>query len=159
MKNSYDHAMLQVPLVLGIPVIDQQHANLLRITNNLHSVCLNSAKIEKFRLIRAIREAIDYIRQHFNTEEKLMQLSNYPGFLEHKKMHSDFIWEILSHFGQFEDDQKDTPQKFAQYFSDWVNLHIVDSDKEFAEFFLNVKQPSKLRMVLSGEPQLAYKIA
>ena len=151
--------MSQVPLVLGIPVIDQQHANLLRITNNLYSACLNTSKIENFRLIRAIREAIDYVRQHFSTEEKLMQLSNFPGFLDHKKEHGDFIWEILSNFNQFEDDEKYTLQNFAQYFSDWVKLHIGDSDKEFADFFLNMKQLGKLRMVLSGEPQLAGRTA
>ena len=154
MKKSYDHAMSQVPLVLGIPVIDQQHANLLRITNNLHSACLNSSKIENFRLIRAIREAIDYVRQHFSTEEKLMLLSNYPGFLDHKKKHGDFIWEILSHSRQFQEDQKYSPQKFAQYFNDWVMLHIGESDKEFADFFLNMKQFGKLRTVLLWEPPL-----
>ena len=151
MKDSYDSSIIKEPLYLGIPIIDQQHANLVRITNNLYLSCLTNSTFANLRFIQAVRETVAFIQQHFSTEEKLMLLSGFPNYDDHKKDHGDFVWEIISRSKQFQDGQKCVPQKFVQFLSEWVKIHIGGADKEFADFFLNMKQHNKFRMVLTEE--------
>ena len=156
MTEKQEYAALDGQLVFGIPIIDTQHANLIRIANNLRLACLVAGtETANPRFLRAVREAVDYIRNHFNTEEKLMVLLDFPDYHTHKKEHDDFIWEILSHAKQFQEEQGLVPEKFAYSLSDWINSHIGSSDKTFADFFLAMKHHGKLRLILSGIPKLS----
>jgi len=159
MRNTFDYIALKESLALGIPVIDNQHAHLVRIANKLNFVCHNGSKTSNSRLLQSVHEAVDFVRQHFNTEEKLMLLSAFPGYVDHKKEHKDFIEEVLSCSEQFQDGQNLTPQKFARFFSEWVKSHIGVSDKEFAGFFIDVSQRGKLKLMLADELQLSIKSA
>jgi hemerythrin len=158
MKNSFDYPELVEPLLLGIPVIDNQHANLARITKNLYFACLNNSEADH-RIMYAVRETIDYMRQHFITEERLMVISNFPDYLAHKKEHRDFIWKLLSFSKQFNDGQNFIPSQFVRFLNDWMKVHIDDSDKAFADFFLNMKQLGKIRIILAGRVPVSAQTA
>ena len=146
-------------LVLGIPIIDRQHANLIRITNNLNFACQKGLESANLRFINAVHEAVDYVKYHFSTEEKLMVLLEYPEHEKHKMEHGDFIWEILSCAKQFEEGQDLVPEKFAAFLSKWVYSHIASSDKMFADYFMGMNHHSKLRLILCGRPQLSANYA
>ena len=159
MEDNYDYLILRESLVLGIPVIDKQHANLVRIANNLQFACQNNTKSTTHRFMQAVREAIDFVRQHFHTEEKLMLLSSYPDYREHKREHGDFIWEILNNSKEFQDGQNFLPQKFVRFLNEWIKYHIGVSDKAFADFFITVNKTGKLRMVLADKPEVSTQSA
>ena len=150
MTGNYNYVIMEEPMILGIPVIDKQHANLTRIINNLYLACNNNPEITNHRFIHAVSKTIDFIRHHFSTEEKLMTISDYPGYLEHRKEHGEFIWELLRHSRLFQDGQDFIPQNFMHFLSDWINAHIEGSDSEFADFFMNMQKHDKLRIVLAG---------
>ena len=150
MKEIYDYALLKEPMILGISVIDNQHANLKRMINNLYFACLNNSKTANHRFNQAVRKTIEYMRQHFSTEEKLMLISDFHGYLNHKNEHGDFLREVLNYSRQMQDGQVFSPQKFIRFLSEWINSHIEDSDNAFADFFLNMQKHDKLRMVLAG---------
>ena len=154
MTENTDFAILDERLLLGIPVIDKQHANLIRITNNLHFACYKSTETDNFRIIQAVNEAIDYIQYHFTTEEKLMNLADFPGYPGHKIEHENFIMDFMGRFKQLQDDEQDyTPEEFAVFLSKWILYHIGVSDTAFASFFLNMRKYGKLRLILAGELQ------
>ena len=159
MTESLDYVVVEEYIMLGIPVIDKQHANLVRIAHNLHLVCQSDSEITNYRFINAVQEAVDYIRGHCKTEERLMELSGFPGYLAHKKEHGDFIWEIISWSRQFQDGQKSGPRKFARFLTEWIKFHIGISDKAFADFFLNMNQHGKIRQALVCDPQLSGQTA
>jgi hemerythrin-like metal-binding protein len=135
---------------LGIPLIDRQHRNLVRITDNLHFTCSRSSETANFRFIQAARELIDYIHYHFNTEEKLMVLFEFPGWLKHKKEHEDFCQEILSLSKQFDDEEHFVPSQFVHFLKKWIMYHIEVSDRVFTDFFQNMKHHDKLKLALAG---------
>ena len=159
MENKYDFSIMRKHVVLGIPVLDNQHTHLMRITNNLHLACLSDSKNANYRFKQAVRETVDFVRLHFKTEEKLMTLSGFPGYRDHEKEHRDFMWEILNRSEQFQKSEEYIPQNFVQFFRDWVEAHIGCCDKAFADFFLTMKQNDKLRMVLAGDMQLSAQPA
>ena len=136
-------------IIFGIPIIDTQHANLIRITHNLGSSYQKGNETSNFRFIRAVHEMADYAQYHFNTEEKLLSLLEFPEFLEHKKEHSDFIWKISCWVKEFQEGQKLDQEDFVYFLNEWLHSHIEVSDQAFADFFMAMKQHGKLRLVLS----------
>jgi hemerythrin-like metal-binding protein len=145
--------------VFGIPVLDAQHANLVRICGNLRMACLKGMKTANGRFQRAVNETADYARYHFSTEEKLMSILEYPAFDDHKKEHGDFIWEVLSRLKQFKEGEELLPEKFVNFLSGWIKNHIGVYDREFAEYFISMKHHGKLKLILSGRPLLSTNLA
>ena len=146
-------------MVLGIPILDMQHANLVRIVGNLRLACQNGIETSNVRFIYAVHEAVDYAKYHFSTEEKLLALLEYPDHHQHKREHWDFIWEILNLAKQFEEGQGLSPEKFVDFFGKWLNSHIALSDKVFADYFLTMKHHAKLKLILCGKQQLTASYA
>jgi hemerythrin len=146
-------------LVFGIPVLDTQHANLVRICSNLRMACLKGVETGNNRFQRAVHEAADYARYHFSTEEKLMSILEYPGFYDHKKEHDEFIWEILSRSKQFKDGDEFLPEKLVHFLGEWIRNHIAFYDKAFSDYFLSMKHHGKLKLILSGHQILSSNSA
>ena len=147
--------------VFGIPVLDTQNANLIRICNNLRMACNKGVETKNGRFQRAVREAADYARYHFSTEEKLMSILEYPAFDDHKREHEAFIWEVLGRLRQLQEDkvEEDLPEKIVNFLSEWIRNHIGIYDKEFADYFLSMKHHGKLKLILSGRPLLSTNSA
>jgi len=135
---------------LGIPLIDSQHRNLVRITDNLYFACRKNSESASCRFIQAARELIDYIDYHFNTEEKLMLLLEFPERLNHKKEHEDFLQEIISRSSQINDENPIVPNNFLRFLKEGILMHITVSDKVFTDFFQNQRHHDKLKLVLTG---------
>jgi hemerythrin-like metal-binding protein len=154
-KSTFDDELL----VFGIPVLDTQHANLVRICNNLRIACLNGVETANNRFQRAVNEAAEYARYHFSTEEKLMSILEYPGFYDHKKEHGEFIWEVSSRSKQFQDGEGLSPEKFVHFLSEWIRSHISFYDKAFSDYFLSMKHHGKLKLILSGRQVLSSNSA
>ena len=140
--------------ILGIPIIDKQHEDLVRICNNLHWACLKDQRVADSRFILTANEAFDYARRHFSTEEKLMFLLDFSEFSEHKKEHENFIKEISSRYKQFEEGDHFAPNHFVHFLSEWIFSHITICDKKFADLFLSMNHYSKFKQTLMGRVEL-----
>ena len=129
---------------LDVPIIDDQHKQLVVITNSLHMACLECRDTASRLFILTARDVANYVRYHFSTEERLMTALEYPAIHAHKKQHESFVFEILTRVKQFEEGKKFVPNQFVYYLKDWILSHIALTDKEFADFFINLKQSGKL---------------
>jgi hemerythrin len=156
-KNKCDD--VEELFVFGIPVLDAQNANLVRICGNLRMACLKSVENANGRFQMAINKAADYAKYHFSTEEKLMTILEYPAFDDHRKEHTDFIWEVLSRLKEFQEGEELVPEKLVHFLSEWIKGHIGVHDKAFADYFLSMKHHGKLKLILSGRPLLSTNSA
>ena len=154
-----DLAGLDENLQVGIPIIDIQHANLIRKINNLHFACLKGRDATNLRFIRAVQETADFFQQHFGTEEKLMSLLGYPDFFDHKSEHTQLIWEILNWVKEFQEEQNLDPEDFVSFLNEWKLSHIAMADMAFADFFMTMKHHGKLRLILSGRAEMSTNSA
>ena len=137
--------------VLGIPLIDGQHENLIRLTNTLYWSCLQNKEIANLSFIETAHEAVHYIRQHFYTEEKLMLLLDYSDYSSHKKEHQSFIKEVLSQTQHFKDKKNLVPNRFVLFLKEWILSHVAVCDKAMVSFFLETKYRGKL-IKLNSKP-------
>jgi hemerythrin len=129
---------------IGIPLIDGQHRELIRLTNELYKACLegDDAGRELFKV--AIKAAVDYVKFHFSAEEKLLENVDYPQILVHKRQHEEFVIKILAETKNFEEGKKFVPNGFVRFLRDWILSHIGVMDKKYAGYILNLKRQGKL---------------
>ena len=152
-KNEYPDNQ-EGRLILGIPVIDKQHEDLFRILNKLHLLCSKTVESGNYTLMQAAYEAIDYIKYHFRTEEKLMGLLGFPGFSHHKREHDNFLIELLNHYNQLKEDNNLAPNSFVSLLREWAFPHFEVYDKVFADFLLNMKHHAKIKQIFAKESLL-----
>ena len=135
---------------LGIPILDEQHTNLSRIIGNLQLTCQKGADFANERFIGAANEAIEYVKYHFATEEKLMKLLEYPKFNEHKNEHNDCLWELIYTSRRFASEECPDFRQFVIFLNEWVESHVSDSDRNFVNYFFTMQHHSKLKILAVG---------
>jgi hemerythrin len=127
---------------VGIPLIDDQHKELIKLTNDLYQGCLAGEETARINFMAAIKGTVDYVKYHFSMEEKLLQNVDYPDLTEHKRAHEEFVKHILNEVQSFEEGKKFVPNLFVRYLRDWILSHIAVADRTYATYILNRKKQS-----------------
>ncbi|MCX7678682.1 MAG: bacteriohemerythrin [Spirochaetes bacterium] len=117
-------------LETGIASIDEQHRILLEILNTVHATMVGSSEGD---LDAAFQRLMDYTQFHFAHEEKLFEQHKYPfakkHAQEHQKLKSDAEMRISEYKGG-----KIGMIDILAFLIDWLQEHIVNSDKKFGNF-------------------------
>ena len=125
---------------VGIKLIDEQHMELVNLTNKLFASCLMDQKLSKKVFMDTIHEVVEYVSYHFGTEEKIMQRVNYPGFAEHKNEHRVFVQEVFIKAEDFKANKPFAPLTFVYFLKDWVLQHIAVCDKKMGDHIVVLKR-------------------
>jgi hemerythrin len=80
---------------LGVPVIDKQHKELAKQLNDAIKHCTGKKNDEKKFYDKSMRKSIDFLRNHFETEEKILSKTEYENFSNHKSNHKKILEEII----------------------------------------------------------------
>jgi len=157
MAEVQDFIRWTVGMKLGVPIIDEQHANLVRIVDNLQLSCnkLMSSKLTcgkstnhaAQRFIGSVQEAIGYMKQHSATEEKLMKLLEYPRYSEHMDEHIEFHDELVSLFIRLKTEENPDFRQFVVFLNERIGTHVCDSDKDFVDYFRSTQHHTKLKVL------------
>ena len=118
---------------VGFKPIDDQHKNLVLITNELFLACKEGGIAADIGFLRTIKKAEEYTETHFADEENYMREANYPHFDEHKKQHEDFIAAVLKSIEEFETGKAE-PIDMARFLKKWLLNHIAISDKKYMPY-------------------------
>jgi hemerythrin len=125
-------------LSCGVKIIDDQHKALLNLTNDLFNHCIGDEEAEQAYFKKIITEAVEYTKNHFTTEEQLMQATKFPGYHEHKREHDLFIYTVVEQIKKFQKTQKVSLLEFTRFLKNWLLQHIAISDKLYFEYFKKV---------------------
>lgn len=118
---------------VGVPSIDDQHRNLVKMINNLFDEFYKGITDEF--LGGLIKELEKYTVYHFSYEEKFMKLYNYQGFKEHKSEHDQFIEKIQDYKNTVSKNNKTAVIDFATFLKNWLLKHIMGTDKKYTKLF------------------------
>ena len=132
---------------VGMKLIDEQHMELVKLTNKLFANCLEGQQKTRATFLQTIRDAVDYVGYHFSTEEKVMIRVNYPFYSEHKQQHGDFVREVLSKVEDFNAGKPRAPLTFVYFLRDWVLNHIAVSDKKMGDYVLALSRSGELKNI------------
>ncbi|MCB1174129.1 MAG: hemerythrin family protein [Leptospiraceae bacterium] len=123
----------QYNLSVGIPVIDMQHLWLLRILVELNHSLHMDFKTRRNQFNAALADAIEYIKEHFATEERIMQHFDYSGQDQHHRQHRNFVNSIVKRNQQYKDGDEMAIAGLLSDLKDWLLSHIAIEDKKLSQ--------------------------
>lgn len=115
-------------------IIDDQHKEMIDLVNALYeNLEIKNLKIEKDLL----GKLVDHLRLHFDTEEKFMLDTKFPGYISHKLEHDRFYGKIADYFDKLQKGKKSVVDKeLLRSIKNWFYNHLDFKDKRCAAFFI-----------------------
>lgn len=126
-----------------IPLIDEQHQELIKLTNKLYEACLEGSDAAQEYFKEVIRQTLDYVKFHFTAEERLLAGVKYPDLGVHKRQHESFVKKIAEDAKKYEEG-KAVAYVFVNYLKEWILNHIAVNDKAYSEYILKLKENGPL---------------
>lgn len=115
---------------VGVPQLDRQHKGLVDLINRLQTADHDGDVMpEVFEALRA------YVRDHFRTEEALLERAGYPDLAEHRREHQVFVdWlkAVQSAYGLGGAASLLINDSVVAFLKNWLVSHILVSDKAYA---------------------------
>ena len=134
---------------VGIKIIDEQHKGLLDLVNDMFNHVSENKDAEREYFKSVIQKAIQYVKVHFSTEEKIMLHTKFPGYLEHKKAHDTFVLAVVENVRNYEAGKRLTLNDFTRFLKEWVLTHIAIMDKQYFDYLRHIatrKEDGKLHI-------------
>lgn len=119
--------------------LDSQHKELFRLAEELHAAMMSGSA--KSILRETLKRLIDYTRSHFRDEEAMMLKAGYPQYYPHKAQHDKFTAHVLELQNGFEAGGIAVTVETLRFLRDWLENHIMRTDKTLASFFENKGSP------------------
>lgn len=115
-----------------IELVDEQHKKLVGLINGLH----DAMKLGKGKdvLGKTLSQLVDYTAYHFKEEEKLFKVYAYPDYLPHKREHDALTKQALELRERFVRGELFLSNETVLFLKDWLNSHILGSDKKYGPF-------------------------
>jgi hemerythrin len=119
-------------LSVNVPVIDEQHQELVRLINQLHEAMTQG---QGHRVLgETVEGLIEYAQIHFRTEERYFDASDYPDSVAHKKKHEDFVVKVTDFKQGFDEGRLMMSLDVMDFLVDWLVKHIKGTDKTYVPF-------------------------
>ncbi|MFO7752621.1 MAG: bacteriohemerythrin [Desulfobacteraceae bacterium] len=116
-------------LVTGIPSIDEQHMELVKMVNRLHrAMKLKSGSGQAGDILARLA---DYTGYHFSHEEALFEEYHYPGKENHKQIHDDLVAKVGEFKTEFENGRAALSMDLMTFLTDWLKTHILKTDMAY----------------------------
>ena len=117
-------------LSTGIPIVDLQHLWLIRMTLELDSACKNLTSKKREEVFRSIiKGAVQYAKDHFTLEERIMQKFYYNGYIPHFKQHQTFLEFVNRRYKEFKEGNIQAASNLVMDLKEWLLGHIAIEDK------------------------------
>ncbi|MDG4597793.1 MAG: bacteriohemerythrin [Candidatus Contendobacter sp.] len=111
-------------LSVGIPIIDNQHAQLMALLNRVADAVKTGHEAE--RITTLLDELVAFARHHFATEEQLMDQHGYVDALAHRQEHRKLVEDLLGIQRQFDNVSL---MLTLQALKEWLHKHINGDDR------------------------------
>ncbi|MBF0559256.1 MAG: hemerythrin family protein [Nitrospirae bacterium] len=120
-------------LSVNIEAVDEQHKKLIRLINDMHDAMKTGQSKEVMG--RIFGELLDYTATHFKYEEDLFQKYGYPDSFDHKKAHEALVNKAVDLKTKFDRGELSINLEVMSFLKDWLNNHILRTDKKYSAFF------------------------
>lgn len=122
-------------LSVYVPIVDIQHMWLVRLVVELDKAS-RMPEQDRMRVFnKTIVSAIDYVKEHFATEEILMAQYHFPGYARQQKQHRYFVDFITRRNEESKEGDPMAVGNLVGDLKDWLLTHIAVEDKKLHGFF------------------------
>ena len=114
--------------------MDEQHRQLFDLINAFYDEV--GKQSQKQLILELIKGMKTYTILHFSEEEELMRQHNYPGLMQHKKEHDNFIQKVTDLEEKYSSGKMIISIDITNFLKDWINDHIESSEQRYSEYIL-----------------------
>lgn len=114
---------------VGVGVLDTQHRRLFDIMDEL-DVSMKDGRADGVSR-RLLAELLDYTREHFSTEEKMMQSSKFSGFARHRDLHAELTGQVKEFLAREQGGDRAVHTELLSFLREWLAQHIQKEDRAF----------------------------
>jgi hemerythrin len=116
-----------------IDELDKQHQKLFDLINNFKQMLLSNTASSP--IMNIISEVKRYALMHFACEEKVMLEKGYSNIENHKLKHAEFNEKFSFYEDRLLKGRAILPNDIADFLQNWLTSHILEEDKQYAEFY------------------------
>ncbi|CCQ74737.1 bacteriohemerythrin [Magnetospira sp. QH-2] len=121
---------------VGVETLDNDHKILIDLLNRVHSVAGEGGGGDQGVLAKTLDELLDYVRYHFEAEERLMKLADYPNIEAHQELHKTMGAKVAEKHAELVEsglDEKGSLE-LMNFLSDWLIRHILREDMKYKPY-------------------------
>lgn len=132
----------------GVNAIDEEHKRLFEIGSQIYALAKNDNYIDYYdKIMDLIEELKSYTVYHFNDEERIMKLYEYPRLDEQKDMHYKFIQKINNlDLKKIDANQQGAILELMEFVCKWIESHILKEDIQIRNYLENLKTEMKFKI-------------
>ena len=117
---------------IGIPSVDEEHRQLIKLINELHDYLPDREKL--FDVDDFLGEIHSRISAHFALEEKWMRDNKYDQYQEHKADHEKLLDDIRDIMDACDNKENFDEETLSDRLSDWFSGHFATMDARLHRF-------------------------
>jgi len=118
---------------VSVREIDNQHKVIIEMLNELYDSFMK--KEHENKLGEILSRLSEYAVYHFETEEKYFSHFGYNKKAVHIQEHDNFTEKVVAFRKEFEKNSSALTYKLVNFLREWLNNHILISDKEYVKCF------------------------
>jgi hemerythrin len=132
----------------GIPSVDEQHAAMVELHNEIEEVL--RGEHPTYFVLESLARLYQYSRQHFDAEEKLLERYGYEGLEEHRHRHEELMDELRRIVLDYRRDPAHVGRRLLEFVRVWVLRHVEDEDMAFAPAVLAAMEREREDLLAPG---------
>jgi hemerythrin-like metal-binding protein len=114
---------------VGVQVLDNQHSVLVDTLNKLYDAMMKGqAKSITGPLLLML---VEYTKEHFASEEKMMAATKYPAMTQHIAKHRELTKQVGEFVSRYERGEITLSADLLNFLRDWLGTHILKEDHEY----------------------------
>ena len=111
---------------IGIPAVDHEHQELIRMINNLVTRILEGSDVTF--VSDSLGDILSAIGAHFALEEKIMRDRHYDQYFDHKADHDRLLDQLRDIMDDYEVHRQINPAQLVAALDDWFSVHFRTRD-------------------------------
>lgn len=129
-----DHIQWAETYTLGIAEIDNQHRQLVAITDRLFQAIMDEKG--EVVLLDILNDIKEYATYHFDYEEKLLRQNGYPlaELGGHIEEHEKLKKQVAGFIEEYESDPAVMDVSLFGFLRSWTDEHMRQTDSEYVTF-------------------------
>lgn len=117
-----------------VDICDEQHQELFNRLNTLNDAVGGGKRGE---IGERLDYLIDFVVEHFKTEERLMEEKSYNGLSKHREEHDNLVSTCADLQKKFHANEAEVEQETMTFLKNWLNQHIPVTDKSYGPALSN----------------------
>lgn len=117
---------------VGVRAMDQQHGVLMDTLHDIRQAVVQGAGRE--RVIKELSRLLEFARQHFLSEERLLDQMGFPALDHHRESHARLLQQLESLLERVRHGNAAQIHAAAVAPREWFTDHIEQLDRNYGEW-------------------------